>query len=104
MIFLDELFVSNNVFDLETVVYALQRDIPIARLYCIVYFEDRNRIELFSSSQLLSGYFKEAYHEKGYIAGVAYGKYSGMQLIAKMCKEAIRKGRDYKNPREWIDL
>ncbi|MFI3174398.1 MAG: hypothetical protein R3Y53_04240 [Bacillota bacterium] len=103
MLFLEELFVARNVDDLETVVYALQRDIPVARLYCVVYFEDRNRIELFSSGQLLSGYFKELYYEKARIAGVAYGKHSGMQLIADMCKETIRKGKDYKNPMEWVN-
>ena len=41
---IENLFVGGNVTDLETIVYSLRREVPVLRLYCIVYFEDKNRL------------------------------------------------------------
>ncbi len=49
---IENLFVGGNVSDLETIVYSLRREVPVLRLYCIVYFEDKNRLELLSSHEL----------------------------------------------------
>lgn len=46
---IENLFVGESVGNLGTVVYSLKRDIPVFRLYCLVYFADRNRIEILSS-------------------------------------------------------
>ena len=48
---IENLFVGGNVSDLETIVYSLRREVPVLRLYCIVYFEDKNRLELLSSHE-----------------------------------------------------
>lgn len=49
---IENLFVGGNVSDLEIIVYSLRREVPVLRLYCIVYFEDKNRLELLSSHEL----------------------------------------------------
>ena len=49
---IDNLFVAENVTDLETVVYSLRRSIPVLHLYCIVLFEDKNRLEILTSRDL----------------------------------------------------
>ena len=41
---IENLFVGGNVSDLETIVYSLRREVPVLRLYCIVYFEDKKQI------------------------------------------------------------
>ena len=48
---IENLFVGESVGNLGTVVYSLKRDIPVFRLYCLVYFADRNRIEILSSKK-----------------------------------------------------
>ena len=57
---IENLFVGGNVTDLETIVYSLRREVPVLRLYCIVYFEDKNRLELLSSHELLHARNKTA--------------------------------------------
>ena len=68
---IENLFVAGNVTELETVVYSLRRSIPVLHLYCIVLFEDKNRLEILSSREL----FRERNKNRpGQIAGVAMGK------------------------------
>ena len=68
---IDNLFVADNVTNLETVIYSLRRDIPVLRLYCIVYFADRNRLEILSSRELFTPRYKG---RQGVIAGIANEK------------------------------
>ena len=49
---IENLFVAGNVTDLETAVYRLRRGIPVLHLYCVVWFADRNRLEILSSREL----------------------------------------------------
>lgn len=96
---IDNLFVAGNVTDLETVVYSLRRSIPVLHLYCIVLFEDRNRLEILSSHDL--------FHERNkkrpaQIAGVAMGRREAYDLLAFMTEEAVTNGRNPAVPAELI--
>lgn len=95
-----ELFVAENVKDLETVVYALRRDIPVVRLYCIVYLRDRNRFELLSSQELFKSNFQS---KQGLIVGVAQGSWEVVDLFCYMVEQAAGEGRDLTNPKTWVE-
>ena len=88
---IENLFVAGNVTELETVVYSLRRSIPVLHLYCIVLFEDKNRLEILSSREL----FRERNKNRpGQIAGVAMGKREAYELLAFMAEDAVQNGRD----------
>ena len=96
---IENLFVSENVTDLETVVYSLRRDIPVLRLQCIVFFADRNRLEIIASREL----FHKRYTERpAKIAGIAIGRREAVALLCFMAEEALREGRNPADPKELI--
>lgn len=95
---IDNLFVAGNVTDLETVIYSLRRGIPVLHLYCIVLFEDRNRLEILSSHAL---FHERNKNRPAQIAGVAMGRREAYDLLAFMTEEAIANGR---NPAIWPEL
>jgi len=95
-----DLFVAENVTDLETVVYALRRNIPMPRLYCILYVFEKNRYELVSSWELCKGRFL---FKNGVIVGVANGKREAYDLMAYMIEEVVKDGKDLSNPSTWIE-
>ena len=95
---IENLFVAGNVTELETVVYSLRRSIPVLHLYCIVLFEDKNRLEILSSREL----FRERNKNRpGQIAGVAMGKREAYELLAFMAEDAVQNGR---NPASAVEL
>ena len=96
---IDNLFVAGNVTDLETVVYSLRRSIPVLHLYCIVLFEDRNRLEIMTSRDL----FHERYKNRPVkIAGIAMGRREAYDLLAFMTEDAVNHGRNPADPKELI--
>lgn len=94
---IENLFVGGNVTDLETIVYSLRREVPVLRLYCIVYFEDKNRLELLSSHELFHTRNK---NRPAKIAGIAMGREKTVDLLLFMAKRAQEEGRNPANPRE----
>lgn len=96
---IDNLFVAENVENLGTVVYSLKRDIPVFRLYCLVYFADRNRMEILSSKELFT---KRHRGRKGIIGGVAMGHHEAVDLLCYMLEEAAKAGRDLTDPAAWL--
>ncbi|KXL53961.1 hypothetical protein CLNEO_00560 [Anaerotignum neopropionicum] len=95
-----ELFVAENVSDLETIVYALKRNIPMPRLYCVIFIYEKNRYELISSWQLCRGRF---HPKEGVIVGVANGKRMAYGLMAFIIEEAVKEQKDLLNPSTWIE-
>lgn len=95
-----DLFVAENVTDLETVVYALKRNIPMPRLYCILFVSEKNRYELVSSWELCRGRFQS---KDGVVVGVANGKREGLDLIAYLIEEVVKDGKDLSEPDTWIE-
>ena len=94
---IENLFVGGNVSDLETIVYSLRREVPVLRLYCIVYFEDKNRLELLSSHELFHTRNK---NRPAKIAGIAMGREETVDLLLFMAGKAQEEGRNPANPRE----
>ena len=96
---IENVFVGGNVTNLETVVYSLRRSIPVLHLFCIVYFEDRNRLEIMSSHDL----FHERYKNRpAKIAGIAIGRREAYDLLVFMAEEAVKEGRNPGDPKELI--
>lgn len=96
----ENLYVAGNISDLETVVYAVKRNIPMPRLYCIVFLSKKNRYELISSWQLCRGKFQP---KDGIIVGVANGKQETYDLMAYILEEAVKEKKDLLNPSKWIE-
>ncbi len=95
-----ELFVAENISDLETVVYALRRNIPMPRLYCILLSVLKNRYEIISSWQLCKGSLPPP---DGLVVGIANGKQEAYSLMAYIIEEAVQGEKDLCNPHTWIE-
>lgn len=94
---IEDLFVGGNVTDLETIIYSLRREIPVLHLYCIVYFEDKNRLELLSSHEL----FRERNKSRpAKITGIAMGRAETVDLLLFMAEQAQAAGRNPANPKD----
>ncbi len=96
---IENLFVGGNVTDLETIIYSLRRGIPVLHLHCIVYFADKERLELLSSKELFGERNK---NRPGKIAGIAMGKRETISLLVYMTEEAVKNGRNPGDPKELI--
>jgi len=97
--FIDDLFIGGNVKDLGTIIYSLRRKIPVFNLYCIcLYYGERSRVEVFSSRQLFS---KRNETKEIAIAGVAYGREEAVSLLHYMVQEAVKEGKNIKDPKSW---
>lgn len=99
MEFLEELYVGETVESLGTIVYSLRREIPIFRLYCIVLFCDRNRIEILSSKELFTKKYK---NRQKILIGVAMGKREAISLFTFMMKDIAKQGKDLTSPAAWF--
>ena len=95
----EELFVAENINDLETMVYSLRKNIPMPRLYCILFRALKNRYEIISSWQLCKGSFPM---QDGVVVGVANGKQEAYSLLAFLVEEALQGQKDLLNPQTWI--
>ena len=102
MILIDELFVWENVENLEMVVYGLKRNIPMPPLYCIVYRRKKNRMEIWSSIELFSQRIVKAQNTEDCIVGIAYGKMEGIQLLSYIVEQALIENKEIQNPRQWF--
>lgn len=96
----EALFVADNVVDLETVIYALKRNIVIPLLYCILFIPEKNSYELISTHALFKGKFQS---KNGIVVGVANGKKKSFDLIVYILEEAVKDKKDLTNPSTWIE-
>lgn len=99
MDFAEELYVGETVENLGTVVYSLRREIPVPRLYCMVLFYDRDRLEILSSRELFTPKQKK---RKGRIVGVAMGRKEAIDLLRYAAGQAAAEGRDMTRPQTWF--
>lgn len=95
----EELYVGADVENLGTVVYSLRRQIPVVRLYCIVWFYEKKRLEIMSSHELFTPKNK---CRQGMIAGVAMGRKEAVDLFRYMAQQAAAEGRDMTRPDTWF--
>lgn len=99
MEFLEELYVGETVENIGTIVYSLRREIPVFRLYCIVLFCDRNRIEILSSKELFT---KKNKNRQKILTGIAMGRQEAISLFAFMLENMAKTGKDLTNPSAWF--
>lgn len=77
MKFIDEIFVSNKVTDLNTVIYSLKRQIPVFEIYVICTKNDTNNTAFIMPS-------REVYKdddESITVVGIAKGKRDAYELF-----------------------
>ena len=99
MEFAEELYVGETVEALGTIVYSLRREIPIFRLYCIVLFCDKDRMEIISSKELFT---KKYEHRQKILVGVAMGRQEAISLFAFMLEDALKEGKNPASPSSWF--
>ena len=99
MEFIEDLFIGKSVMDLRGILADLRRGVAVPRVYCIVYFEDRGRLELLSSRELLHARNRS---RPAKVAGIAMGRREAIELLGFMARTAWESGRDCANPQEWI--
>lgn len=96
---IDALFIGGGVREPEKVLYCLRRNIPVPRLYCIVFFADRQRLELLSSRQLFHARNR---NRPAKLAGIAMGRAEALELVAFMAQTALEEGKNPASPQDWI--
>lgn len=96
---MEELYIADSVTSLESAVYNLRRRTPVFRLYCIVYFADRNRFEIMTSFQLFSDKNKD---RESKIFGLAKGQRSAYTLLCGMLEDVLRENKDLNAPATWF--
>lgn len=95
----ESLFVSENIENIGTIVYSLRRNIPVLRLYCIVWFASHAQLEILSSKEL----FTPKYQKKdGLIVGIAMGQREAFDLVRYMAQTAIQEGREVTDVAQWF--
>ncbi len=92
---LENLFIGENITDPEAVIVSLRRQIPVLRLYCIVYFADKDRLELLSSHELFRAANR---HRPAKVAGIAMGREKTVELLLLMARKAQAEGRNPADP------
>lgn len=95
----ESLFVSENIQNIGTIVYSIRRNIPVLRLYCIVWFASSARLEILSSKELFT-----PKHQKrdGLVVGIAMGQRESFDLLRHMAQTALTDGRDITNVSQWF--
>lgn len=96
----EHLFIGSSVAKPEEAIYCLRRNMPMPRLYCIVFFADRQRLEILSSKALFHARNRK---RPARIAGIAMGRGEALELVAFMAQTAWEEGKDPAAPQEWIE-
>ena len=91
--------VFDSVDAAELAISRLRRSIPVLHLYCIVLFEDKNRLEIMTSRDL---FHERNKNRPASIAGVAMGRREAYDLLAFMTEDAVKCGRNPADPKELI--
>ena len=84
-----ELFVGDSVTELSEIVYALQRNLPILHVYCIVKEAGEGPVAILSARELAR---LGASGRELTVFGVAQGKQGAYRLLAEIVTEARRAG------------
>lgn len=88
MRFIENVFVSDNIKDLNTVVYSLKRNIPVFDIY-VVCVDNNGKCEIILSKDFLGNFGQS---EKKTVIGLAFGKKSAYNLFADIVCYANEKG------------
>ncbi len=102
MEFIKDIFVWENVKNLDVVVYSLRQKIAMPFLYCIVCQKEKKRIEIISSMQLFSNTNLKRYENQYKVIGVAYGKYEIIELLKMALQEYAKQNADFNELGKWF--
>ena len=95
----DEIYISDTVTDVDTAVYALRREVPVFRLWCVCLHEDR--LEVQSARSLCTPYGKS---RDWLILGIAMGRKNAVELLLQIAKDAAAQGLSMTDQRQWARL
>ncbi|HCT65257.1 MAG TPA: hypothetical protein DIC60_08365 [Lachnospiraceae bacterium] len=90
MDFINDIFVDENVENLNTIIYSLKKGIPVFNIYLICIDNmSENTAHIMSSSE----YFSKINSKKQYkIIGIAVGKYGANRLFSNIIEYWVEKG------------
>lgn len=100
MDFIDDIFVGEDVEDLNTIIYSLKRGIPVFNIYLICINTKSKHIACIMPS---SEYFNERNKNSHYkTIGIAVGKFGANQLFYQIMKYWVSTGNSIGNFKENI--
>jgi|GEM_PF-361555 len=100
MDFIDDIFVDENVENLNTIIYSLEKGIPVFNIYLICVDNMAENIAHIMSS---SEYFNKTNIKKQYkTIGIAVGKYGANRLFSNIIEYWVEKGNGIGNFKENI--
>lgn len=86
MEWIKNVYVSEEMQDVETVLYSLKREIPVLHVYLIaVEAEKKPRLVIVSCTQALK---KKENHQHLWVVGLAFGAYQARRLLAQIVADA----------------
>lgn len=90
MDFIEDIFVDENIEDLNTIIYSLKRGIPVFNIYLIcVNVNTENTAVIMSSTE----YFNKRNRDKQYkTIGIAVGKYGANRLFSNIIEYWVEMG------------
>jgi len=88
MRFIENIFVSESIEDLNTVLYSLKRNIPVFNIY-IISSDENGRLEVMPSAEYLGRFGK---WEEKTVCGVAAGKLSAYRLLTEIIDYGTTQG------------
>ena len=88
MRFIENIFVSDSIEDINTVIYSLKRNMPVFNIY-VICADNKGKCEIMLSSEYLGRF--GGWQEKT-VCGVAAGKKNAYGLFAEMIEYGISQG------------
>lgn len=100
MDFIEDIFVDENIEDLNTIIYSLKRGIPVFNIYLIcVNVNSANTAQIMSSTEYFN---KRNINTKYKTIGIAAGKYAANRLFSNIIEYWIENGKSIDSFKENI--
>ncbi|MGE4214511.1 MAG: hypothetical protein AB7E42_07015 [Anaerotignaceae bacterium] len=100
MDFINDIFVDENIEDLNTIIYSLKRGIPVFNIYLVCINDgDENTAYIMSSNEYFSKWNKNRQYKT---IGIAVGKHGANRLFSNIIEYWIEKGNYIGNFKENI--
>jgi len=88
MRFIENIFVSESIEDLNTVIYSLKRNMPVFNIY-IICSDKKGRLEVMPSAEYLG---KFGGWEEKTVCGVSAGKLNAYRLLTEIIDYGVSQG------------
>ena len=87
MNWIENVYVSEQMQDVETVLYSLKKEIPVLHVYLIAVEQREGKARLVTLSSVSALRRKET-HEKLWVVGVAFGPIQALRLLVEIIADA----------------